>query len=114
MVANAIAAALLASLAGCLVVTTEGPPLSQGQVFACSFTLRGEPQAAKQCGPLGDYEWVFEHFDHEIDPDSIACHVTGGICIYEPDHLGWRELHAEALGPMTFDAGPGPGEDADR
>lgn len=82
------------AVSGCLVVHTEGEPLAEGEAFACHFEIRGEHREVKQCGPFGDHDWVFEHFDFEIDPDTIACHRTGVPCVYEPDHLGWVELHA--------------------
>lgn len=96
--------ALLASAPACLVVTTEGTPLAQGYTYECTYKLHNIPHGpVVQCGPIGDTQWVFDHFDYEADT-QIACHAAGAPCIYEPDHLGWREFHSGS--PPENDNGP--------
>jgi len=85
-------AILALALSGCLLDVSESP---QGVTYACRYELGGELLHAEQCGPVGDALWVIFHFDFEIDSDTeVRCStVPRGLCTYDPNHLGWAEVH---------------------
>ena len=76
----------LVGCAGCLVTTTEGTPLAQGELFSCRYQLHDEDLIGEQCGPIGDEAWVVHHFNVELPPGTaVFCRAIASPCVYDPD-----------------------------